>query len=231
MFSVIMPFDIHRLNLLVKTLEKYKEFGIPEGVEFLIVTRYQDTEELYHYIPEGINARIIPYTWDKETFNPSMALNIGIRKARYNDIIITCPEVLPISNVLQQLSVLRGKNILCQCFDEGPDNNISMSLVNSQFRSSHPGLYFLAMFQKQDIEKMNGWDEYFMDCYAWEDIDFGERFNRAGLHFEMHDEIQARHQYHPRGDGNSPLYYKGQEHLEYNNINKVIRPKRGLVYE
>jgi hypothetical protein len=231
MYSIIMPFDMPRLDLLLKTLNKYKELGIPEGTEFLIVTRHQDTEELYMYIPEGINVRIIPYVWDKCTFNPSMALNIGVKRARHNNIIITCPEVLPMTNVLEQLKGNLGKNILCQVFDEGPDNEITMSLVNSGFRSGNPGMYFLAMFQKEDILKINGWDEHFMDCYAWEDNDFGERFNRAGLVFEMHDEIQARHQYHTRGDGSSRYYTDGLEHLQYNNANNIIRPKRGIQDE
>ena len=231
MFSIILPFDMPRLDLLVKTLNKYKELGIPEGTEFLIVTRHQDTEELYMYMPDGINVRIIPYIWDKCTFNPSMALNIGVKRARHNNIIITCPEVLPLTNVLEQLKGNLGKNILCQVFDEGPDNQITMSLVNTNFRSEHPGLYFLAMFQKEDILKINGWDEAFMDFYAHEDVDFGHRFNRAGLKFEMHDEIQARHQYHTRGDGNSPLFYRGLEHLSYNDTNKIIKPKRGIQDE
>jgi hypothetical protein len=229
MFSLIFPFDMDRLCLFQKTLNKYKEYGVPDNTEFIIVTRHKDMEEILMQLPEGLNYRIIQYTWDKSTFNPSLALNLGVKNATYDNIIITCPEVLPISNVLQQLSILSGKNILCQCYDEAPDGSISMSLVNSQFRSEHPGMYFLAMFQKEDIEKINGWDENFMNFYAHEDVDFGHRFNRAGLKFEMHDEIEARHQYHIRGDGNSPLFYQGLEHLNWNDTHNIIRPKMGMI--
>jgi GT2 family glycosyltransferase len=61
-------------------------------------------------------------------------------------------------------------------------------------------MYFLAMFRKEDIEKINGWDEEFMKGYAYEDNDFGERWIRAGIPFEIRDEIKALHQYHPRGE-------------------------------
>ena len=229
MISIIFPFDIDRLQLFKNTLNKYNQ-GI-DNIEFIIVTRHKDSEEILMQLPQGLNYRVIQYTWDKDSFNPSMALNLGVKHATYNNIVITCPEVMPMTNVIEQLKDNLGKNILCQVFDEDCNNQITMSLVNSTFRSEHPGMYFLAMFQKEDILKINGWDEEFMNFYAHEDVDFGYRFNRAGLKFEMHDEIQARHQYHTRGDGNSPLFYKGLEHLNYNNSNKIIKPKRGIQDE
>lgn len=143
--------------------------------------------------------RIIPYIHEVG-FNCSKALNIGVRNARYPHIIISSPEVMPLTPVLEQLEKLLGSNVVCQVFDEKENGDRSWSLVNRRYRSRTPGYYFLAMFNKKDIEKINGWDEEFMKGYAYEDADFGNRWVRANLPFMVRDDIQAVHQYHPRGE-------------------------------
>jgi len=151
----------------------------------------------YHKLMKDV--KIVPYQTE-EGFNPAKALNLGVRNAKYDQIIITSPEVKPLTDVLDQLEELKGKNIVCQVFDETENGDTSFSLVNHGFRSGSPAFYFLAMFNKADIEKINGWDEEFMKGYAYEDDDFGARWNRASLPFEIHEEIQAIHQYHPRSE-------------------------------
>lgn len=212
-FSIIMPCEKARLPLLVNTLRRYSEFGFPDNTEFLLITRSIDAE--FIEVDGNLRAKVIKYEWSGESFNPSMALNLGVKNALYNNIIITCPEVKPLTNVLKQLSELPEGNYVCQVFDEDASGDTSFSLVNSNFRSQDPGLYFLACFQKKDIEFINGWDENFMGLYGWEDTDFGNRFMRAGLSFQVHDNIQAVHQYHPRY-GSTENYSKGQQLFEEN---------------
>lgn len=229
MFSIIAPLDTNRLEQFKRTKEVYdtmpyvKEFIIPTRNE-LKVARYLDDNNLMR------DVRIIPYE-HKIGFNPSMALNIGVRNATYNNIIITSPEVRPLTNVLEQLSEYIGQNILCEVVDESEDGNVQTVLVSSGYRSEDPSMYFLAMFNKADIEHINGWDEDFMKGYAYEDNDFGARFMRAGLKFKMIDDIKAIHQYHPRSEtikGGSAI---NQQHFYDNTDNNVIRPKNGLVKE
>ena len=89
-------------------------------------------------------------------------------------------------------------------------------------------MYFLACFKKSDIEKINGWDEEFMKGYAYEDDDFGDRWVRAGLPFTVHEDIYARHQYHPRTEtipGGSTINYN---RWQANNSLGVIKPEKGL---
>lgn len=197
MFSIIMPLDPNRLEQFKVTKKLYDQ--MPQDKEFLIPTRNPDEvrEYLQDYGLMGL-VRLLPYEHDKG-FNPSKALNIGVRAAHYDNIIITSPEVKPTTDVLEQLSHLLDKNVLCQVHDQDQEGNLKV-LVCDGYRSADPGMYFLAMFRKEDIKKINGWDEEFMNGYAYEDNDFGERWVRAGLPFEMHDEIQAVHQYHPRSE-------------------------------
>jgi hypothetical protein len=219
-FSIIMPMDSNRLEQFAVTKRVYDD--MPEAKEFIIPTR--EEFQVARYLDDNNlmkNVRLIPYKVRKG-FNCSKALNIGVREAKYDQVIITSPEVKPSSNVLKQLSDCVGKNIICQVSDQDEDGNLSI-LVSKTFRSEDPSMYFLAMFNKSDIEKVNGWDEEFMKGYAYEDNDFGARWNRAGLPFEVREDIQAVHLYHPRGETIKGGMVINQQHF-YDNTD------RGIVY-
>lgn len=189
--------DTNRLRQFKVTKEVYDE--MPQKKEYIIPTR--EEAKIRAYLQKFSNmkdVRLIPYTVEVG-FNPSKAFNIGVREAKFDNIIITSPEVKPSTDVLEQLSHLLDKNVICNVDDQDEHGNLS-NLVSSTFRSETPYMYFLAMFRKEDIKTINGWDEEFMRGYAYEDNDFGDRWVRAGLPFEVHDEIKALHQYHPRGE-------------------------------
>lgn len=227
-FSIIMPMDTNRLEQFAKTKAVYdempetKEFIIPTRSEFQ-VARYLDDNKLMR------DVRLIPYTVEVG-FNPSKALNIGVRNAKYDNVIITSPEVKPSDDLLKQLSECIGKNIVCQVFDQDAEGNLT-SLIHSSYRNDSPAMYFLAMFKKSDIEAINGWDENFMDGYAYEDNDFGARWNRAGLPWELREDIQATHQYHPRSETVPNGLTLNLNHYTDNNTQGVVRPVNGLVNE
>lgn len=226
MYSIIMPMDTNRLEQFKETKRVYDSFE--QEKEFLIPTR--NLEKVQAYLEENnlmLNVRLLPYE-HTHGFNPSKALNIGVRHASYDTVIITCPEVKPITEVLTQFDELEGVNVIAQVWDEDEHHKVVMSLVNKGFRGITPAMYFLAKFNKKDIEKVNGWDEAFMKGYAYEDNDFGDRWMRAGIPFEVHEEIEALHQYHPRTETitngssiNANLYHE-------NNEAAVIRCKDGL---
>lgn len=234
MFSIITPLDSSRLAQFKVTKRAYDKF--PQSKEFIIPTRnYKAVRDYLTVFNLMEDVKLLKYEWD-EGFNCSMALNLGLGNARYQRVIITSPEVLPLTPVLEQFEALSNKNIIAQVFDESEDGGKiehagSPSLVNSSFRADSPAMYFLAVFNKIDLEKINGWDEEFMKGYAYEDNDFGERWLRAGLSFEVHDDIQGLHQYHKRSEtivGGTDINHR---HFQENNAHGVIRPKNGLIKE
>lgn len=192
--SIVMPCELDRAPLLMYTLGNYIKQGFPIKVEFIIVSR-----TIKNFGFSALDIRLVNYEWKGEYFNPSKALNIGVREAKYKNVMITCPEVYPVSNVLEQLHTNIRGNYICQVFDQNSDGKRVMSLVNSSFRAV-PSMYFMAVFKKEDLEYINGWDEDFMGGYAWEDDDFGLRFKNSGLKYTMKDAIVGEHQYHPRED-------------------------------
>lgn len=228
MFSIITPMDTNRLEQFHKTKLAYD--AMPQVKEFLIPTRsYGDVKEYLEAHDLMKDVRLLPYEHEIG-FNPSKALNMGVREATYNAIIVTSPEVKPYDDTLDKLEASLGKNIVCQVWDQDESGNLT-NLVCSVFRNETPAMYFLAMFNKEDIEKINGWDEDFMKGYAYEDNDFGERWVRAGLPFEVRDDIQATHQWHPRGETIKGGISINQQHFYNNTDNGVIRPVNGLIKE
>lgn len=229
MFSIIMPMDLDRLDQFANTKQTYDRMKFKK--EFIIPTR--NKEELKNILAmDGLmkDVRLIPYTIDSG-YNCSKALNIGVSKAKYDQVIITSPEVVPKTEVLEQLSKCLGENIVCQVWDENENNDITISLVCTGFRDSNPGMYFLAMFNKKDILSINGWDENFMKGYAFEDDDFGRRWVRAGLPFKVRDDIQGIHQYHERAetiDGGAQI---NEQTLRDNDNAGVVWVKNGIIKE
>lgn len=198
MFSIIVPMDPNRLEQFTNTKRKYDQFTQPK--EFLIITRHP--KEIADFLKRNSldkDVQVIGYKWEKG-FNPSMAFNIGVRNAKYDQVIITSPEVIPKTDVLDQLEELIGANVVCRVWDENEEGKLVASLVHDGYRSESPAMYFLALFNKKDIEAINGWDEDFMRGYAYEDNDFGDRWVRARLPFMIREDIEAIHQYHPRGE-------------------------------
>lgn len=228
MFSLVFPMDTNRLEQFKVTKRAYD--AMPQEKEFVIPTR--SLAEVSRYLEDNelmAGVRLVPYEWEAG-FNPSMGFNIGVRNAKYDQIIITSPEVKPSPDVLDRLEARIGQNVLCQVADEDVEGNLS-ALVDTGYRNTSPAMYFLAMFNKKDIELINGWDEDFMKGYAYEDDDFGERFNRAGLKYVFDEEIRATHQYHPRSETISGGAGTNKSKLDDNNNKGVIRPQNGLIKE
>lgn len=225
-FSIIAPMDTNRLQQFMVTKRVYDL--MPQEKEFIIPTR-SATEVRKFLKANGLmkGVRLFSYQVDKG-FNPSKAFNIGVRAAKYDRVIITSPEVVPTTNVLAQLEELPGMNVVCEVADQNEAHQVDAILVSPGYRSDTPAYYFLAVFNKKDIESINGWDEEFMNGYAYEDNDFGERWVRAGLPFTIKSEIKGIHQYHPRSEtipGGSMTNYSL---LQSNTNAGIIRCANGL---
>lgn len=221
--SMIVPCERDRIPLFRQTLDRYFEFGF-SGVELIVVSR--TIEDMVEVGPYPL--RLFKYKWEHRFFCEARAINIGIKNATYDNLLITAPEVRPRTDVIGQLRALPRGNYICQVFDLNEDGSVRISLVNSQFRAYHPGYYFLALYRKEDVELVNGLDEDFMAGNALNDIDFGERLVRAGVRYEMRDEIQAEHQFHKRCLYQPRGMKLNQKILERNRRDRIVRAKNGI---
>lgn len=219
--------DMDRLPQFTETKQAYDK--MKQKKQFIIPTRsYEELKKALTEVNLMKDVFLIPYELE-EGFNCSRALNIGVRNAYYPQVIITCPEVKPEPDVLDRLEARRGDNVLAHVVDINQGGNVAGTLVHTDYRSETPAMYFLAMFNKNDIEKINGWDEAFLKGYAWEDSDFGDRWVRAGIPFSVDNEIMARHQYHLRVETIPGGYERNGELYNLNNVAKLIKVKDGLM--
>jgi predicted glycosyltransferase involved in capsule biosynthesis len=217
--------DTNRLEQFKVTKRAYDK--MKQKKEFIIPTRSKELAKLL--MDNQLMKDVLVILYEHEVgFNPAKALNLGVKNAKYDHIIITSPEVKPKTAVLNQLETLLGENVVCQVWDEDENHKVTMSLVHKGFRDENPGMYFLAMFNKADIEAINGWDEEFMRGYGYEDNDFGARWVRAGLPFMINEEIQGVHQYHPRSETIPGGLNVALNLYNANNSNGIIKPLNGL---
>jgi hypothetical protein len=93
-FSLVVPCDEDRLSLFAKTLRRYRELGLDKyDCELVIPTRSLVPSHVLDATP--IRHRLVPYSYQGEYFNPAMALNLGVRNASCETILVQSPEVMP----------------------------------------------------------------------------------------------------------------------------------------
>ena len=149
MYSIVMPSESERFPLFLNTLNKYNELCDLTDVEFILPSRTM-TSRTEH--PFGATVKVINYIYPTDQFNPCMALNIGVRNAKYDRVIITCPEVMPETDCLGQFG---HGNEVAKVWDIAENGRKTQCLVSSRIRQHTPGFYFLAKFNKKDIELIN----------------------------------------------------------------------------
>lgn len=222
--SIIVPCDIDRLDQFKKTYRAYLDRGMPLGLdwEFILVTRTIDSVDL-----PGV--RVVKYVHEGPYFNASKAFNIGVVEAKYSTVAVTSPEVVPVTDVINQWFSKPEGNYICTAFDQD-EHGVLTELVKPGKMDHIPSMYFLGIFRKEDILKINGWDEDFMAGFSWEDVDFGERFHRANLQFQVAGDMQVLHQYHPRNYHN-PGWEINAAVLKNNIKNYAIRCINGIIKE
>ncbi len=141
---------------------------------------------------------------------PALGLNIGFRKARGYWIYKTDPEVMPITDTLQQAF-------------EGARNDIALygqvhwvpEMVQKlmEEREITPGMakaastkivgpgqetpfYFIGVFPRDLIMAIGGIDERYLSGVAGEDDDFALRIQIAGAKWTWDHRMEGLHQYH-----------------------------------
>jgi hypothetical protein len=219
--SIVVPCDGARYDMFKTTYATYMAYGFPDNLsyEFLLVSRTITDIDLP-------NVRVINYTHDGEFFNPAKALNLGVVNSKFDTIFITCPEVKPVTNIIEQYLSSPIGNYICRAYDQSVSGMIE-DLVRTGLKDHIPSMYFLGIFKKQDILAINGWDEDFMKGFSWEDVDFGERFSRANLTHTVRDDMKVLHMYHARNYINNGWEINWNV-IQENIKNNVVQCKNGI---
>lgn len=235
---MVVPCETNRLKLFRKTLKKYYKFGLPPyKFEIVVPTRtIKDHDGFFPPLRDKI--KIVYYDWDWESdccFNVCKSLNLGVEYSKYPNIIITCPEVRPQTNALNQICELNRGNYICHTIALAKNGTVDPVPKMTKTKRFGPARYYLGIFKREDILAINGWDEDFICLCSGEDDDFGIRFLRAGLKWKFLESIKAEHQWHPRWLAKLPRKevqarrQKFMQKLRDGEKENLIKPKNGLI--
>jgi glycosyltransferase involved in cell wall biosynthesis len=196
---VITTFN--RVALLVKSLSHLAALTLPD--ELLIVDDGGDDEtpqvceEFRQYMP----IRYI-YNHNPGTTICSMARNIGIKQAKHDWIITSEPELIYDTDIVAQF---------LDCHSDHPEQVISAGHITFAPEGWIPGrpvdgqvavgwvAPHTALWKKEWLMAVGGWDESFPGPWGWDDTDLLTRLRINGIGQHIEQEMRAIHQFHGLG--------------------------------
>lgn len=211
--------DLFYETLLSITRSKYKDFeliAVDDGSS--PEQRLEDMVEEFPFI------KIIRLeNKDKWYLNSCIPLNIGIREAKGDIIVLQNPECLHVHDVLTYLSenIDDSNYISMSTYGIGRKitkllseyrNDHIVALLKSLPQQSYVGwesvgwynhtiyrpvhYHFCSAISRNNMAKLNGFDERFGFGVAYDDDELILRIRRLGLALKIEDNLSVMHQYH-----------------------------------
>ncbi|CAA7600340.1 Glycosyl transferase family 2 [Acididesulfobacillus acetoxydans] len=169
---------------------------------------------------------------------PGFAINIGVRRASGDILILSCAEMLHLNDTVARLGVLVLDNPKSLGIPLGKDDRDGAFL--NEIERTH-GVFdlntlnrcadldtrmpFLMALQRAQFEAIGGYDEDFTGV-AYDDRDFVDRLLRNGCVHQKTDAL-ALHLYHPRADGyydqGGPKAWDYNKNLFFSRMGSIVR--------
>jgi glycosyltransferase involved in cell wall biosynthesis len=185
----------NRPVLLRDTLASINRQGI-RNLEIVVVDDGTDNET--QEICKQFNATYIkicrPQT--AEYRNPARPINIGIRHARGNVILLQNAECVHVDpNTIEKLTrAVTDKNaVFARVTGMKQDGTPDILYCGKEYRRA---FFFCGAIKKAWFEKLRGFDEDYTKA-GYDDNDFADRLEKEGVQFEFSD-IEVHHKWHPR---------------------------------
>lgn len=191
-----------RPHLLAKSLARVAELTLPD--EILVVDDGTPDNSVYDAcLAAPVDVRYV-YTHNLGPQMCSHARNVGVAATECDDVLTSEPEMLFVTDVVAQMLEDRK---------EHPREFINAGTIHHEQAPGTGGCGcgcgqemhttvnwqapWVAMYDRQQLLAVGGWDESFPDPWGWDDIDLGTRLriNNYGQFNDMR--IEAIHQWHP----------------------------------
>jgi len=194
--------------------------------ELLVLDESANEAELVcHTFRNKLPIRYIPTSKGEVWRVPSYALNIGVKKAEGEIIVITCPEMWHINETVDLLVEAVVSDPFALAIPWGKDDRKGVYLEEIQRTGIHnakkfkklrklPVQYpFLMALRKEHLEKIRGYDEDFTGI-GYDDDDLIGRLHKIGCHHTPTNALTV-HLFHPR-------IAERKESLERKNYNRDL---------
>jgi len=218
MISIIIT-SYKRSQLLNLGLESIYKHGITHPYEIIVLNDgiEDETENITKRYAQKLNIKYI-FTGQRNLQGkdmlrmPGFALNIGVKQATGDIIILSCAEMYHLDNVIDTLADVvehdhmalvsptgrddRSGDFLKSVISLGVDQIQQLKELAHELPPLNNRLPFLMAMHKDAFLAVGGYDEDFIG-FAAEDRDIIQRLERYGCHFVDTDSL-AVHLYHPR---------------------------------
>jgi len=243
--SILIP-SFNRVELLRYSLLSMCKQVINFDYEIIVLNDYladDGTEQLCNSFKEKLNIKYV-FTGKRNSKtiirrNPAFCFNIGIKQAKGEIVILTCPEIyhLDNGNLSNLVGNLKGKSKTIvyplvvrddrkgEFLENLKTNNGKLTKSERDFNKL-PKLeeyypFFIAI-HKKDIINIGGWDED-MTGIAFDDADLYGRLKLNGEVF-LQTSVEVLHLYHKRAN------YKSEETMKDWHYNKKIwENRKGII--
>lgn len=217
MKTTLLITTYNRADLLDLSLNRLEQLTAPD--EVLVVNDGGEEERTWEVVQRHASDLPMTYTFNN---NPgpticSLARNVGIRVAQHEWIITSEPELLFLTDVVaqfKQISQQRPSDVISagHVFFLPPGGGLEDGMRNVTRAGDTPppewgvgGDYwtapFTAMFKKDWLVEVGGWDEAFPGPWGWDDVDLLARLRHNGHLYYNAAEVVALHQFHDWGEG------------------------------
>lgn len=203
MSTTLLITTMNRSDLLRHTLTRLCELTLPDDI---LVVDDGGNDACGLMLQEFSDRLPIRYIYNN---NPgpticSMARNVGIKNTKADVIITSEPEVLFVTDVIAQLLAQHERN---------PTDVISAGVVHhahslnvrepSQCETIKGWVApFTALYGRDWLLDVGGWDESFPGTWGWDDTDLLTRLRHSGHGQVIDAEIEILHQWHGSGRPN-----------------------------
>lgn len=216
MLSIIYPI-FNRTDLFAATLDSLCQQIDRTGIPFeILVIDDGSTDQLQlmlgrptlstlpiRYVRIDVKRLDLPvFQMPSGANNPSAAINVGLRKAKGDWIILTSPEVRWVrpTNLVhfkERTDRARSAPRLTDVFVADVwDDQYHMYISGG---ANVRPLHFLCAYSRHLlVDVLGGFEEAYMGGWAFEDLDVLKRLYRAGAEFHGVRDILGLHQQHPR---------------------------------
>jgi len=215
--SIVMPFW-QRQGALDRTIISYIEHYRELELDLVVVDDGSPNRaELQpERLPRKWSARVLRLPAKTGPLNPCVPLNRGVEFARGDVIVITNPEVVHRTPVLEamreQLEELGSSGYVLAaawCPERGEwhcHSSCRSARDQGVPQPAGSGLHFCAMLRRELFDRAGGFDEDYRAGRAFEDNDWVMRLYVAGARFCLRDDLVVHH----HKDGATTKWTPGQ---------------------
>lgn len=244
MKTTLLITTYNRGHLLNNSLQRLRGLTLPDEVIIVDDGSTDKTEEIVKSFETTLPIKYI-YNHNPDWSICSMARNIGVKNA-IGDIIITSePELLFVTDVVKQM-LEDHKKYPDQIISVGtvyhaqPQTSFNPGLLTdpvsalkdeivedyqTEPRPYHPNGYcktvnmqatFSALYKRDWIESVGGWDESFPGAWGFDDIDLCTRLRIKGINQHICKDMEVIHQFHPHLPPHvqGPAMFANEKHMQ-----------------